>query len=71
MMRKAKLRRRHEFDDVVFDVARRLAERQSQTVGNAKDVRVDGKGCFLEGDRHDDARSLAAHARQRFEFLAR
>ena len=43
---------------------------KSEAVGDTKDVRVDGKGRFVERGRHHDAGRLAADAGERLERLA-
>lgn len=61
---------RDEFGDLVLDRARRFPQRQPEPVGNAEDVRVDGKGRTLKGDGQHDVRGLTPNAGQRFERLA-
>ena len=55
---------------VTLDVARRLAQRESEPVSDAKDVRVDGDRGFFKRHGHDHARRFAADAGQRFQLLA-
>ena len=51
---------RHEFGDVVFDRARRLAKRETESMRHAKNVRIHGERRILEGDRHHHVCRLAA-----------
>ncbi|HEY9179443.1 MAG TPA: hypothetical protein VIO32_01910 [Candidatus Baltobacteraceae bacterium] len=55
---------------VALDVARRLAQRESEPVSHAKDVRVDGDLGFFKRHRHNHARRFSADAGQRFQLLA-
>ncbi len=71
MMRVFPLRFRQECGDVALHRERRGSGRQPQPMGDAKDVRVDRKRRFAEGDREHDARGLAPDSGERFELLAR
>jgi hypothetical protein len=63
VVRVAPLLARDELRDVVLDVARRLAERESEPVRDAKYVRVDGERRLLERDRHHHVGRLSPDAR--------
>ncbi len=59
-----------EFLQRKFDGAHILARREPRSVGNPKDVRIDGNGRVAERRVQHHVRRLASDARQAFERLA-
>src|SRR3984893_4960318 len=70
MMRMGLERAGNDFLKPAFDLKRRLAGGQGNTVGNAENMRVDGDRRRAESNVHDDIRGLAAYSGERFERLA-
>jgi len=69
MVRMPQLLSGDEFDDILFDVARRLTDGQAEPMRNAKNMRIDGESRFSECDRNNHVRRLAPNARKRFKNL--
>ena len=60
---------RYELQQFVLYHADSFAGGESGTVGDAKDVRIDGHGRFTESRVHHDVGGLASNARQLLERL--
>lgn len=70
VVREAPLRARHERRHVLFDLTRRVAERQTHPMRHPKDVRVDREGRLFKCNRHHDVGGLPPDAGQAFQLLA-
>ena len=55
---------RHDFFEAGFDLLRCLAGREAGSVGDAKDVRIDGDRRLPKSHVQDDIRGFSPHARQ-------
>jgi len=62
---------RHDLKQLLLDLERRAAGREPGAIANPEDVGVDRNGRLAERDVEHHVGGLAAHARQRFERLAR